>query len=167
VAPLGRAGQSQAPLSCAAQGRHASRVASARTLGLEVMRRGSSASLLPVSVRQQRHARSAAAVRNRGSEASPRQRRQESTAALRGSPRLSDLGKWAAGSLSGKAAQRRRSAARGASCLSPSPRCGFAFASRPNPSLNTRPSAAGRLAREALVVYAAPRGQGVRPLRAR
>ena len=31
--PLGRAGQSQAPLSCAAQGRHASRVASARTLG--------------------------------------------------------------------------------------------------------------------------------------
>jgi hypothetical protein len=30
---LGRAGQSRAPLSCAAQGRHASRGASARTLG--------------------------------------------------------------------------------------------------------------------------------------
>jgi diamine N-acetyltransferase len=33
VPPLGRAGQSRAPLSCAAQGRPASRVASARTLG--------------------------------------------------------------------------------------------------------------------------------------
>jgi len=33
VAPLGRAGQSQAPLSCAAQGHHTSQVASARTLG--------------------------------------------------------------------------------------------------------------------------------------
>jgi len=33
VAPWGRAGQSQAPLSCAAPRRHASRVASARTLG--------------------------------------------------------------------------------------------------------------------------------------
>jgi len=37
----------------------------------------------------------------------------------------------------------------------------------PNPSLNTRPSTAERLAREALTVYAAPRGQGARPLRAR
>jgi hypothetical protein len=41
------------------------------------------------------------------------------------------------------------------------------FAVRPNPSLNTRPSTAERLAREALTVYAAPRGQGARPLRAR
>ena len=32
--PLGRAGQSRAPLSCAAQGRHTSRVALARTLGV-------------------------------------------------------------------------------------------------------------------------------------
>jgi hypothetical protein len=39
VPPLGRAGQSQAPLSCAAQGRHASRVASARTLGSAMRRR--------------------------------------------------------------------------------------------------------------------------------
>ena len=38
---------------------------------------------------------------------------------------------------------------------------------RPNPSLNTRPSAAGRLAREAPAVYAAPRGQAAPPLRAR
>jgi hypothetical protein len=36
---LGRAGQSRAPLSCAAQGRHASRVASARTLGSTTRRR--------------------------------------------------------------------------------------------------------------------------------
>lgn len=41
------------------------------------------------------------------------------------------------------------------------------FSVRPNPSLNTRPSTAERLAREALTVYAAPRGQGARPLRAR
>lgn len=34
MAPWGRAGQSQAPLSCAAPGRHAVRVASARTLGI-------------------------------------------------------------------------------------------------------------------------------------
>jgi len=38
---------------------------------------------------------------------------------------------------------------------------------RPNPSLNTRPSAAGQLAREALTVYAAPRGQAAPPLRSR
>jgi len=37
---------------------------------------------------------------------------------------------------------------------------------RPNPSLNTGPSAAGRLAREALTVYPAPRGQAAPPLQA-
>ncbi|MCQ1549744.1 MAG: hypothetical protein NOF05_13210 [Candidatus Accumulibacter phosphatis] len=42
----------------------------------------------------------------------------------------------------------------------PSPRV------RPNPSLNTGPSAAGCLAREAPVVYPAPRGQASPPLRA-
>ena len=36
----------------------------------------------------------------------------------------------------------------------------------PNPSLNTGPSAAGRLAREAPAVYAAPRGQAAPPLQA-
>jgi len=36
----------------------------------------------------------------------------------------------------------------------------------PNPSLNTGPSAAGCLAREALSVYAAPRGQASPPLQA-
>jgi hypothetical protein len=38
VPPWRRAGQSQAPLSCAAPGRHASRVALARTLGRKVVR---------------------------------------------------------------------------------------------------------------------------------
>jgi len=37
---------------------------------------------------------------------------------------------------------------------------------RPNPSLNTGPSAAWQLAREALTVYAAPRGQAAPPLQA-
>jgi len=47
-------------------------------------------------------------------------------------------------------------------------RCGNAFdLAAPNPSLNTRPSAACQLAREALTVYAAPRGQAGPPLRSR
>jgi len=50
MAPCGRAGQSRAPLSCAATGRHASRVASARTLG--VTRRGRR----PMSVLKRIHA---------------------------------------------------------------------------------------------------------------
>jgi hypothetical protein len=38
------------------------------------------------------------------------------------------------------------------------------LAVRPNPSLNTGPSAAGQLAREAPAVYVAPRGQAAPPL---
>jgi len=146
---------------------HAAPGALARTLGLEFMRRGCSASLLPVSVRRQPRAGSATALARRCSKASPRLRRQVSTAAIHGSPRLSELGKFATGSLSGQAVQRRRSAALSAASLWPGRQCGFARASRPNPSLNTRPSTACRLAREALTVYAAPRGQAGPPLRAR
>ena len=47
-----------------------------------------------------------------------------------------------------------------------SARFGFGPRALPNWSLNTGPSAAGRLAREALTVYAAPRGQAAPPLQA-
>jgi len=131
------------------------------------MHRGCSVARLRVSVRRQRHACSAPALARRCSKASLRLRRQDSSRALHRPVRCSEFGKLPAGSLSGQAVQRRRSAAPNAGGLPPTLQRVVVLASRPNPSLNTRPSAAGRLAREALTVYAAPRGQAGPPLRAR
>ena len=73
---------------------------------------------------------------------------------------------WAAAAEWGLAVQREAKARFGAmirGMLGASAIAAQSPAVLPNPSLNTRPPAACRLGREALVVYHAPRGPGVIP----